>query len=154
LTTKYTTIIRIILAALAVSMLVAEPNMALIKQHQGYAASQTKQQEQSIIQSLRGNFGKRDTTASQQHSDQENHCLRAGHCKNSNLGKQILGNDNSVTGFSDQSKNIQAAVTPTLISILPPTTLEVVKRCTASCPESTFSIQVTGPNNPQPSSFS
>ncbi|HEY6883342.1 MAG TPA: hypothetical protein VI278_04810 [Nitrososphaeraceae archaeon] len=32
--------------------------------------------------------------------------------------------------------------------------MEVVKRCTPSCPGSTFSIQVTGPNNPQPSSFS
>ena len=45
---KYTTIIRIIIAALAVSMLVAGPNMALLQQHQRYAASQTKQQEQDI----------------------------------------------------------------------------------------------------------
>ena len=45
--------------------------------------------------------------------DQENLCLRAGKCSNSNVGEQTLGNDNSVTGFSDQSKNVQATVTPT-----------------------------------------
>ncbi|HZA08401.1 MAG TPA: hypothetical protein VE619_11915 [Nitrososphaeraceae archaeon] len=42
MTTKYTTIIRIIIATLAISMLVAGPNMALLKQHQGHAAPQTK----------------------------------------------------------------------------------------------------------------
>jgi glucose uptake protein GlcU len=47
LISKYITIIRIIIAALAVSMLVAGPNLALLKQHQGYAASQTKKQEQN-----------------------------------------------------------------------------------------------------------
>jgi hypothetical protein len=47
LTARYTTIIRIIIAALAVSMLVAGPNMALLKQYQGHAAvaSPAKQQE-------------------------------------------------------------------------------------------------------------
>jgi hypothetical protein len=40
-----------------------------------------------------------------QHMDQENLCLRGEVCKNSNVGLQTLGNDNSVTGFADQSGN-------------------------------------------------
>jgi hypothetical protein len=37
------------------------------------------------------------------------HALRANDkCSNSNVGQQVQGNDNSITGFGDQSKNIQA----------------------------------------------
>jgi hypothetical protein len=110
LTTKYTAIIRIIIAALAVSTLVAGLNLASLQQHQGYATSQTKKQEQNTIQNLHGNFAKRSVS---QHIDQEKLCLRAGKCSNSNVGEQTQGNDNSVTGFSDQSKNAQTTVTPT-----------------------------------------
>jgi type IV secretory pathway VirB2 component (pilin) len=41
-------------------MLVAGPNMALLKQHQGHAAvaSPAKQQKQKTVQSLRGNFAR------------------------------------------------------------------------------------------------
>jgi hypothetical protein len=54
--------------------------------------------------------------------DQENLCLRDDECNNSNVGEQTLGNDNSVTGFSDQSKNIQATITPTVTPTpIPPT---------------------------------
>ena len=52
-------------------MLVAGPNMALLQQHQGHAAAQTKKQEQSTVQSLRGNFAKRSAAASQQRIDQD-----------------------------------------------------------------------------------
>jgi hypothetical protein len=105
-------------------MLVAGPNLALLKQHQGYAAvaSQAKQQEQKTIQGLRGNLDKRSTVASQQqHLDQENLCLRTGKCSNGGLGEQTLGNDNSVTGFADQSKNVQNRVVVTPTSIVTPT---------------------------------
>jgi hypothetical protein len=90
-------------------MLVAGTSLAILqKQHQGYAAaSQAKQQEQRTIQNLHGNFAKRST--SQQHTDQENECLRTGKCSNAGLGIQTLGNDNSVTGFTDQSKNAQVS---------------------------------------------
>jgi hypothetical protein len=44
-------------------MLVAGPNMALLQQHQGYAAPQTKKQEQSIIQNLHGNFAEERKSA-------------------------------------------------------------------------------------------
>jgi hypothetical protein len=86
LVSKYTTIIRIIIAALAVSMLVAGPNMALLQQRQGYAAPQTKKQEQNTIQGLRGNLATK--RAAGQHADQENQCLRTGKCGNAALGEQ------------------------------------------------------------------
>ena len=97
-------------------MLVAGTNLGTLQQHQGYAASQTKKQEQSIVQSLRGNFAKRSVS---QHIDQENLCLRAGKCNNSNVGERTLGNDNSVIGFSDQSKNIQRTVGPPTPTVTP-----------------------------------
>jgi hypothetical protein len=49
-----------------------------------------------------------------EHIDQGNLCLKAAvKCSNSNVGEQTLGNDNSITGFSDQSKNAQVIITPT-----------------------------------------
>ena len=40
-----------------------------------------------------------------QHMDQENLCYRSDVCRQSNVGQNTLGNDNSVTGFADQSDN-------------------------------------------------
>ena len=50
-----------------------------------------------------------------EHIDQENICFRTHTCRQSDVGQNTLGNDNSITGFADQSDNIQqsAAVTPT-----------------------------------------
>jgi hypothetical protein len=42
-----------------------------------------------------------------QHLNQENLCYRTVICNNSNVALQTLGNDNSVTGFADQSGNFQ-----------------------------------------------
>jgi hypothetical protein len=101
------------------------------------------------------------SAASQQHLNQENQCLRTGKCGNADLGQQTLGNDNSVTGFADQSKNVQnrvLAVTPTPTPTPTPTLtqsvsgLVIAKNCLSACPGVRFSITVTG-NNPQPSSF-
>jgi Collagen triple helix repeat (20 copies) len=39
----------------------------------------------------------------QQHSNLLNNCLRSKICRESNVGQGTLGNDNSVTGFTDQS---------------------------------------------------
>ena len=44
-----------------------------------------------------------------QHMDQENLCYRANTCRQSNVGQNTLGNDNSVTGFADQSDNNSTA---------------------------------------------
>ena len=48
---------------------------SLLKQHQGYAAPQTKKQEQNTIQGLHSNLATK--RAAGQHADQENQCLRA-----------------------------------------------------------------------------
>ena len=47
--------------------------------------------------------------------NQENICFRTHTCRQSDVGQNTLGNDNSITGFADQSDNIQqsATVTPT-----------------------------------------
>ncbi len=42
-----------------------------------------------------------------QHMDQENLCYRANACRQANDGQNTLGNDNSVTGFTDQSENLR-----------------------------------------------
>jgi len=51
-----------------------------------------------------------------QHMDQENLCYRANTCRQSSVGQETLGNDNSVTGFADQSDNIPQAVAPTQVT--------------------------------------
>jgi hypothetical protein len=78
----------------------------------------TKKQEQNTIQGLHGNFAKR--SAASQHANQENQCLRTGKCGNADLGQQTLGNDNSITGFTDQSKNVQQR------TVEPPTAVPTV----------------------------
>ena len=48
--------------------------------------------------------------------NQDNFCNRAEGCKQATGGQQITGNDNTASGFNDQSKNIQqqqSALTPT-----------------------------------------
>jgi hypothetical protein len=49
-----------------------------------------------------------------QHMNQENLCYRTNTCRQANDGQNTLGNDNSITGFADQSDNLQqAAAAPT-----------------------------------------
>jgi hypothetical protein len=48
-----------------------------------------------------------------QHMNQENLCYRTNTCRQSDVGQNTLGNDNSVTGFADQSDNLkQSAAAP------------------------------------------
>jgi hypothetical protein len=50
-----------------------------------------------------------------QHMNQENLCYRTNTCRQSDVGQNTLGNDNSVTGFADQSDNLQqSAAAPTI----------------------------------------
>ena len=44
-----------------------------------------------------------------QHMNQENLCYRTNTCRQSNVGQNTLGNDKLVTGFADQSDNLQQA---------------------------------------------
>jgi hypothetical protein len=97
-----------------------------------------------------------------QHLNQENLCYRTNTCRESNVGQNTLGNDNSITGFADQSDNIQQSAAPTTAnqttptpSPTPPTaTLTVIKieSGNTSAVPSQFAIHVTG-NNPNPPNF-
>jgi hypothetical protein len=113
-----------------------------------------------------------------QHMDQENLCYRTNTCRQSDVGQNTLGNDNSITGFADQSDNIQqSAAAPTTTAPANQTTgnqttgnqtggggttpttgtllVKKVEVCLAGglCPViSEFTITVTG-NNPTPPTF-
>jgi hypothetical protein len=63
-----------------------------------YAFSQRHPLEKDIIQSAKVTSDERS-----QHMDQENICFRSNSCRQSSVGQETLGNDNSVTGFADQS---------------------------------------------------
>jgi cell division septation protein DedD len=56
-----------------------------------------------------------------QHMNQENLCYRTNTCRQSNAGQNTLGNDNSITGFADQSDNLQQTQTPTPTVVPTPT---------------------------------
>jgi hypothetical protein len=94
-----------------------------------------------------------------QHMDQENLCFRSNTCRQSDVGQNTLGNDNSVTGFADQSDNLQqsaAPTTPTSGNKTTPTntTLTVIKIVSGNttATPSNFTMHVTG-NNPTPANF-
>jgi hypothetical protein len=99
-----------------------------------------------------------------QHMNQENLCYRTNTCRQSDVGQNTLGNDNSVTGFGDQSDNLKQSAAPTTANQTTPTptptptpttaTLTVTKIVpgnTTAIPAQ-FAIHVTG-NNPDPPNF-
>jgi hypothetical protein len=96
-----------------------------------------------------------------QHMNQENLCYRNNTCRQSDVGQNTLGNDNQVTGFADQSDNLQQSstankTTPTPTPTPTPTTailtvIKIVAGNTTATP-SQFTIHVTG-NNPNPPNF-
>lgn len=100
-----------------------------------------------------------------QHMNQENLCYRDNTCRQSSVGQNALGNDNSVTGFDDQSENIQKVpptttipgnVTTRITTPNPTTTatltvIKLVSGNTTATP-SNFTMHITG-NNPTPANF-
>jgi hypothetical protein len=100
-----------------------------------------------------------------QHMNKENLCYRDNTCTQSSVGQNTLGNDNSVTGFDDQSDNIQKAppttaipgnITTRIIAPTPTTTatltvIKIVSGNTTATP-SNFTMHITG-NNPTPANF-
>ena len=103
--------------------------------------------------------------ARSQHLDQENLCFRSNTCRQSDVGQNTLGNDNSVTGFADQSDNLQQSTTASKTTPIPnpaptpaptPTTasLTVIKIVsgTTNATSSDFAIHVSG-INPTPANF-
>jgi hypothetical protein len=91
---NHTTTGIIIAAATAIMLIAATNAVPLIQQRQAYAARFTS----SLKDNLRANLENRN-----QHLNQQGNCIRTGGCSNSDVGQGTLGNDNSVTGFADQS---------------------------------------------------
>lgn len=87
--------IGIIIAATTAAMLIVATNVSLIiQQTQIYGANPTS----SLKDNLRANL-----VTKNQHLNQQGNCVRTDKCASSDVGQGILGNDNSVTGFTDQS---------------------------------------------------
>jgi hypothetical protein len=103
-------------AAIITSLMVAGTILAPI---QSYAIRtsggipDTSSLKHAIRNDVNANLEHRD-----QHMNQENLCYRANTCRQSDVGQNTLGNDNSVTGFADQSDNIQRS---TAAPLTPPT---------------------------------
>jgi Prealbumin-like fold domain len=132
----------------------------------------------SLKQGIRGSIGVNLHHRSQ-NMNQETLCYRTNTCRQSSVGENTLGNDNSVTGFADQSDNLKLPappITPTTSanqttgnsttltpsSTLTPTqapapttaTLTVIKIVSGNttATPSDFAIGVIG-NNANPSNF-
>ncbi len=87
-----------------------------------------------------------------QNLNQENICFRSDICRQSDVGQNTNGNDNQVTGFADQSDNIQqqsASAIPDRAHVL----VHKIVDCPGgvTCPQ-LFRINVVG-NSPNPSQF-
>ena len=98
----------------AASMMIAGVIFSPLLQQNGYSWPSFRHQT------------KAEHRTASQHLDQENLCLRADKCNNSNVGEQTIGNDNSVTGFADQSKNEQSAEVPPTPTVTPTPTPTVI----------------------------
>ena len=95
-------------------------------------------------------------------------CFKSNTCRQSEVGQNTLGNDNQVTGFADQSDNIQQSTTPTTANQTTPTptptltptptpttaSLTVIKIVVGNTNAiaSDFAIHVSG-INPTPANF-
>jgi hypothetical protein len=100
----------VIIAAVLASLMLAGTILAPI---QSYAAAKrgteadfpdTSSLKHAVRDGVSANLSHKD-----QHLNQQNLCYRANTCRQSDVGQNTLGNDNQVTGFADQSDNIQQA---------------------------------------------
>jgi hypothetical protein len=88
-----------IIIIISIMMFVGSINLtAVLKQHQLNAAGLT------------------------QHSKLLNNCYRSNKCRESTVGQNTLGNDNSLTGFADQGDNLQQFTTANRTTQTPPPT--------------------------------
>jgi hypothetical protein len=104
----------VIAAAIITSLLVAGTILAPIQLYAIRSSGgipDTSSLKHGIRDGVNVNLEHRD-----QHMDQENLCYRANTCRQSNVGQNTLGNDNSVTGFADQSDNIPQAASSTPVT--------------------------------------
>jgi hypothetical protein len=155
------TVIAVAIASLLIAGTILAPTQA-----SALSKFNTKTDTSSLKHGIRDgvsvNLERRD-----QHMNQENLCYRTNTCRQSSVGQNTLGNDNSVTGFADQSDNLQQSATaqtpttgnqttPTPTPTPTPTTatltvIKVVAGNTTATPAN-FTIHVTG-NNPIPADF-
>ena len=100
----------VFLAAVIASLMLAGTILAPI---QSYAAAKrgsetdfpdTSSLKHAVRDGVSANLSHRD-----QHLNQQNLCYRTNTCRQSDVGQNTQGNDNQVTGFADQSDNIQQA---------------------------------------------
>ena len=100
----------VIIAAVLASLMLAGTILAPI---QSYAAAKrgteadfpdTSSLKHAVRDGVSANLSHKD-----QHMNQQNLCYRTNTCRQSDVGQNTLGNDNQVTGFADQSDNIQQA---------------------------------------------
>jgi hypothetical protein len=99
----------VVIAAVA-SLLLAGTLLAPIQSFAGRSRGgfpDTSSLKHGIRDGISVNLEHRD-----QHMNEENLCYRANTCRQSNVGQNTQGNDNKVTGFTDQSDNIQQAAAP------------------------------------------
>ena len=84
----------LLIAVSIASMLSIISSMSQTPQQQlAYAASKTSDLKQEV----------------KQQADEDNFCHRSDGCTQANEGQQITGQDNSATGFNDQSNNTATA---------------------------------------------
>ncbi len=86
-----------------------------------------------------------DLKNTNQSISQKNLCFRSNTCRQSAVGQNTIGDDNSVTGFADQSQ--QSALLPTATL----TVTKIVAGNTTAVPHQ-FTMHVTG-DNPNPPNF-
>jgi hypothetical protein len=112
-TTKTTTTVLLAIIMIMSATLVTGSILYPIvgKKQQAYASSLTS--------SFKDNTNK-DLLVRQQHLNQESVCYRGQICKNSNVAPQTLGNDNSVTGFANQSNTNNTPAAPSTMSLVGP----------------------------------
>jgi hypothetical protein len=100
----------VMIAAILASLMLAGTILAPI---QSYAAAKrgteadfpdTSSLKHAVRDGVSANLSHKD-----QHMNQQNLCYRTNTCRQSDVGQNTLGNDNQVTGFADQSDNIQQA---------------------------------------------
>jgi hypothetical protein len=106
---KYNSKFTVVVIAAVASLLLAG---TILVPTQSYARKGSFTDHSTLRDGLSGDI-RADLANTDQNINQENICFRSDICRQSDVGQNTLGNDNQVTGFADQSDNIQnQATTP------------------------------------------
>ena len=106
---KYNSKFTVVVIAAVASLLLAG---TILAPTQSYARMGSFTDHSNLKDGLSGDI-RADLEKTDQNINQENICFRSDICRQSEVGQNTLGNDNQVTGFADQSDNIQnQATTP------------------------------------------